>query len=45
MEKNLGNSVDDGVRDKGGMCCKAFLEEEEEAERKKKDRNISATQD
>lgn len=25
-EKNLGNSVDDGVRDKGGMCRKAFLE-------------------
>lgn len=26
-EKNLGNSVDDGVRDNGGMCCKAFLGE------------------
>lgn len=26
-EKNLGNSVDDGVRDNGGMCCKAFLKE------------------
>lgn len=24
-EKNLGNSVDDGVRDSGGMCRKAFL--------------------
>lgn len=24
-EKNLGNSVDDGVRDNGGMCRKAFL--------------------
>lgn len=24
-EKNLGNSVDDGVRDNGGICCKAFL--------------------
>lgn len=24
-EKNLGNSVDDGVRDNGGMCLKAFL--------------------
>lgn len=27
-EKNLGNSVDDGVRDNGGMCRKAFLQEE-----------------
>lgn len=27
-EKNLGNSVDDGVRDNGGMCRKAFLEGE-----------------
>lgn len=26
-EKNFGNSVDDGVRDNGGMCCKAFLGE------------------
>lgn len=26
-EKNLGNSVDDGVSDNGGMCRKAFLEE------------------
>lgn len=25
-EKNLGNSVDDGVSDNGGMCRKAFLE-------------------
>lgn len=25
-EKNLGNSVEDGVKDRGGMCCKAFLE-------------------
>lgn len=25
-EKNLGNLVDDGVRDNGGMCCNAFLE-------------------
>lgn len=24
-EKNFGNSVDDGVSDNGGMCCKAFL--------------------
>lgn len=24
-EKNLGNSVDDGVRDNGGICRKAFL--------------------
>lgn len=24
-EKNFGKSVDDGVRDRGGMCCKAFL--------------------
>lgn len=28
-EKNLGNSVDDGVRDNGGMCRKAFLEREQ----------------
>lgn len=26
-EKNLGNSVDDGVRDNGGMCRRAFLGE------------------
>lgn len=26
-EKNFGNSVDDGVSDNGGMCCKAFLGE------------------
>lgn len=26
-EKNFGKSVDDGVRDSGGMCCKAFLED------------------
>lgn len=26
-EKNLGNSVEDGVNDRGGMCCKAFLKE------------------
>lgn len=25
IEKNLGNSVEDGVRDNGGMCRKAFL--------------------
>lgn len=25
-EKNFGNSVEDGVRDSGGMCRKAFLE-------------------
>ena len=25
-EKNLGNSVDEGVRDRGGMCLKAFLQ-------------------
>lgn len=24
-EKNFGNSVDDVVRDNGGICCKAFL--------------------
>jgi len=24
-EKNLGNSVDEGVRDSGGMCLRAFL--------------------
>lgn len=29
-EKNLGNSVDDGVSDSGGMCCKAFLEKKEQ---------------
>lgn len=28
-EKNLGNSVDDGVRDNGGMCRKAFLTDRE----------------
>lgn len=28
-EKNFGNSVDDGVRDNGGMCCKAFLGEKQ----------------
>lgn len=27
-EKNLGNSVEEGVRDNGGMCCKAFLDGE-----------------
>ena len=25
-EKNFGNSVDEGVRDRGGMCLKAFLQ-------------------
>lgn len=29
VEKNLGNSVEDGVKDRGGMCCKAFLGDEE----------------
>lgn len=26
-EKNFGKSVDDGERDSGGMCCKAFLQD------------------
>lgn len=26
-EKNLGNSVEDGVKDRGGMCSKAFLKD------------------
>ncbi len=25
-ERNLGNSIEYGVKDRGGMCCKAFLE-------------------
>lgn len=32
-EKNLGNSVDDGVRDNGGMCRKAFLGGEQDTKK------------
>lgn len=31
-EKNLGNSVDEGVSDNGGMCRKAFLERRQHKE-------------
>lgn len=33
-EKNLGNSVDDGVKDNGGMCRKAFLGEKLDTQKK-----------
>lgn len=41
-EKNFGKSVDDGVRDRGGMCCKAFLDEGQHTnnQSQKQDRKI-----
>lgn len=42
-EKNLGNSVDEGVRDNGGMCRKAFLGEKQHTNKDLRPKSLDKT--